>query len=137
MSDFKGRLETEFSELKSKLNGLSSFLQSEKVKELPQEQQILLVEQFHYMDGYFKALEKRIALLEGVKLEGGETFGMERVKLSFNPSGNPQVNLVKRIQADFIDLAQELKASGSDARYTSIAQTEAETASMYLVKSLF
>lgn len=137
MSDFKQRLETEFQELKSKLNGLRSFLQSEKIKELPQEQQILLVEQFHYMDGYFKALEKRIALLEGIKLEGRETFGMKRVKLSFNPSGNPQVNLVKRIQADFIDFAQELKESGADARCISIAQTDAETAAMYLVKLLF
>lgn len=137
MSDFKTRLETEFSELKSKIDGLRTFLQSEKVKELPQEQQILLVEQFHYMDGYFKALDKRIALLSGTKLEGGETFGMERVKLSFNPSGNPQVNLIKRIQADFIDLAQELKENGADARCASISQTEAETACMYLVKSNF
>lgn len=137
MSDFKTRLETEVSELREKHSGLKNFLNSDAVNKIDPEQKILLVEQFHYMDGYLKAVEKRISLLNGEKIEGELTIGMERVGLSFNPSGCPVVHLTKTIAASLIDLGEELKASGNNARSISIGQTEAETACMYLVKSNF
>lgn len=137
MSDFKTRLENEVKEETEKLGKLKQFLESEKVKELDSEMQCLINEQYHYQKGYVKVITKRLYILEGKGQAGTETLGMKRVGLGFNPSGNVNVHVAKTIQADFIDFAQELKESGADARCISIAQTDAETAAMYLVKSNF
>jgi hypothetical protein len=37
------------------------------------------------------------------------TLGERRVRLGFNPSGLPIVDKIKRVQADFIDLVDELQ----------------------------
>ncbi|KUF38942.1 hypothetical protein AV926_11860 [Myroides marinus] len=137
MSDFKTRLEIEASELREKHSGLKNFLNNDAVNKIDPKQKIWLVEQFHYMDGYLNTLDKRLASLNGEEIECKLTIGMERVGLSFNPSGSPVVHLTKTIAASLIDLGEELKASGNNARCVSIGQTEVETACMYLVKSNF
>ncbi len=137
MSDFKTRLENEVKEETEKLGKLSSFLRSEKIKDLDNEMQCLMFEQYHYQKGYVKTIIKRLDVLDGNTQQGIETLGMKRVGLKFNPSGNTNVHVIKTMQADFIDFAEFLKSTGSDARCASIAQTEAETAAMYLVKSNF
>ncbi|QQU04245.1 DUF7681 family protein [Myroides odoratus] len=137
MSDFKTRLENEVKEETEKLGKLKAFLESEKVKELDNEMQCLMCEQYHYQKGYVKVIKKRLDILEDKAQSGTETLGMKRVGLKFNPSGHVNVHVAKTIQADFIDFAEFLKSHGVDQRCASIAQTEAETAAMYLVKSNF
>lgn len=89
------------------------------------------------MSGYLNATKKRLALLAGDKLEGDQTTGMKRVGLDFNPSGSPVVHLTKTISASLIDLGEELRENEKDGRCISIAQTEIETACMFMVKSNF
>lgn len=64
------------------------------------------------------------------------SLGQQRVRASFNPSGNASVDGLKKIAADFIDSCELLKDSTSSEknRALSIAQTEMETAAMYAVK---
>ena len=64
------------------------------------------------------------------------TLGEKRVQRNFNPSANHQVEEVKQIFADAIDKIESLR-NNKNGRECSIAQTEAETACMYAVKSLF
>lgn len=68
------------------------------------------------------------------------TFGEKAVGLSFNPSGDADVNHIKRQFADVIDglnhLRNSLSASFEVKRMASIAITEAQTAQMWAVKAL-
>lgn len=66
------------------------------------------------------------------------TYGQKAVGLIFNPSGDPQVNRVKELYAEIIDLCHE--ARGQDrserARLFSTAITEAQMAQMWAVKAI-
>jgi hypothetical protein len=64
------------------------------------------------------------------------TLGEKRVQRNFNPSANPQVELLKTKYAAIIDALEVIRTNKND-REVSIAQTEAETSCMYAVKSLF
>ena len=70
------------------------------------------------------------------------TFGEKAVGLSFNPSGDPTVNVVKRQFADVIDNLHSLREdlhnppSGEVKRMLSIAITEAQGAQMWAVKAI-
>jgi len=70
--------------------------------------------------------------------ESETTFGEKAVGLSFNPSGDDKVILLKRFCADFIDACNELREDTSDPevkRMYSIAVTECQTAQMWAVKA--
>jgi hypothetical protein len=70
------------------------------------------------------------------------TYGEKAVGLTFNPSGDPQVEVVKKLYAQIIDICNELKASavnesnGEKARLLSVAITETQTAQMWAVKGV-
>ena len=64
------------------------------------------------------------------------TFGEKRVQRSFNPSANKHVETIKQSFANIIDALEEIK-NDKNAREISLAQTYAETACLYAVKSLF
>lgn len=72
-----------------------------------------------------------------------QTKGQYRVGIAFNPSGNPQVDELKRTAADFIDLIEKIECNamrGSDhsnevARCKAMAQSFAEDAAMWAVKA--
>jgi guanylate kinase len=69
-----------------------------------------------------------------------QTLGQKRVKAEFNPSKNDLVDQIKNTGAHFIDLCEQLKtkeATGEKIRLLSLAQTEAEAASMWAVKACF
>ena len=63
-----------------------------------------------------------------------QTLGEFRVRLSFNPSGDPKVNDIKRRFADLIDDIELAKSAHGDSRAGSEAQTLLETAAMFAVK---
>jgi hypothetical protein len=66
-----------------------------------------------------------------------QTFGERAVGLSFNPSGDDAVHLLKSAAASFIDLCNEARELTQDPeikRMYSIAITEAQTAQMWAVK---
>jgi len=67
------------------------------------------------------------------------TFGEKAVGLTFNPSGDPIVNELKREYAKIIDLCemkrQSLMAGSGAHRLWSIAITEAQGAQMWSVKA--
>lgn len=69
-----------------------------------------------------------------------QTYGQKAVGLSFNPSGDDEVALVKQAYAHIIDHLDELRnrrAKGSEgARLASIAITEAQAAQMWAVKAI-
>jgi hypothetical protein len=64
------------------------------------------------------------------------TLGQKRVQRNFNPTANQQVEEVKQIFADAIDKIETFR-NEKNGRECSIAQTEAQTACMYAVTSLF
>ena len=76
------------------------------------------------------------------------TYGEQAVGLAFNPSADPDVDLIKRKFADIIDFCAGKRAAAVDpaqatatksserARLFSIAITEAQTAQMWAVKAL-
>lgn len=64
------------------------------------------------------------------------TLGEKRVMRSFNPSANPDVELIKQGYAQVIDHLETIR-NERNGREVSIAQTEAETSCMYAVKALF
>jgi hypothetical protein len=66
------------------------------------------------------------------------TFGERAVGLSFNPSGNENVNTIKKHYADVIDLLHGLQetAEHEAKRQYAIAITDAETAQMRAVKAI-
>ncbi len=61
------------------------------------------------------------------------SLGAQRVRESFNPSGDMMVDKIKRYSADLIDLCEELKAL--DPRLAALAQTAYEEAAMWAVKA--
>lgn len=73
----------------------------------------------------------------------GPTFGEKAVGINFNPGGDEQVNKVKKLYAEIIDLMNDLKNKGESdtdnagrARLASIAITEAQGAQMWAVKAI-
>ena len=66
------------------------------------------------------------------------TFGERAVGLSFNPSGDPDVKMLKEAAASFIDSCNSLRHLSDDPevkRLYSVAITEAQTAQMWAVKA--
>lgn len=66
------------------------------------------------------------------------TYGAKAVGLSFNPSGDPVVNELKRLFSEIIDICNNMRiecANGERARLYSVAITEAQTAQMWAVKA--
>ncbi len=64
--------------------------------------------------------------------------GEYRVGIDFNPSGNSEVNAVKRMAADFINRVEGIASDSENPevkRLCSIAQTEMESAAMWAVKA--
>jgi hypothetical protein len=61
------------------------------------------------------------------------SIGEDRVRLSFNPSANEEVETIKRKVAELIDLCEELKPK--DGRLASLAQTAFEEGAMWAVKA--
>jgi hypothetical protein len=68
------------------------------------------------------------------------TYGEKAVGLTFNPSGDPDVDKVKRLYAEIIDLCFDRREtaprSGDYGRLFSIAITQAQQAQMWAVKAL-
>ena len=63
--------------------------------------------------------------------------GQERVGISFNPSGKPEVDSVKDMSAKIIDMLQPLVDHGGEAgRCAAVAQTRYEDAAMWAVKAI-
>ena len=65
------------------------------------------------------------------------TFGERAVGLTFNPSGDPTVNELKKLSAALIDECHRQRETNPDAeikRMYSVAITEAQTAQMWAVK---
>ena len=61
------------------------------------------------------------------------TLGETRVRKSFNPSANEEVEYIKQITALLIDFCETLKAK--DPRLAALAQTAFEEAAMWAVKA--
>lgn len=61
------------------------------------------------------------------------TKGEQVVRVSFNPSADNKVDVIKAKIAEVIDYVVE---NGKDPRLNSIALTQLETAAMFAVKSL-
>jgi hypothetical protein len=61
------------------------------------------------------------------------SIGEDRVRLSFNPSANAEVENIKRKAAELIDLCETLKQK--DGRLASLAQTAFEEGAMWAVKA--
>jgi hypothetical protein len=61
------------------------------------------------------------------------SIGEDRVRLSFNPSANAEVETIKRKVAELIDLCETLKQK--DGRLASLAQTAFEEGAMWAVKA--
>ena len=57
----------------------------------------------------------------------------DRVRVSFNPSSNPDVEKVKRLTADLINACEMFKAK--EPRLAALAQTAYEEAAMWAVKA--
>jgi len=66
---------------------------------------------------------------------GGNKPGAERVRLSFNPSGNTDVSEIKLATSQLIDYCEAFKLTGEQARYAALAQTAYEEAAMWAVKA--
>lgn len=67
------------------------------------------------------------------------TFGEDAVGLTFNPSNNPDVDKIKQLYAEIIDLLNYRRnqtGPGEKGRYLSVAITEAQTAQMWAVKGI-
>lgn len=73
------------------------------------------------------------------------TYGEKAVGLSFNPGNNADVNKIKKLSAELIDIMDDLRKSqnvlhdgkGSEGqRLCSIAITELQTAQMWAVKAI-
>lgn len=62
------------------------------------------------------------------------SIGEERVRYSFNPSGNGGVDEVKRLSAALIDWCETLKEK--EPRLAALAQTSYEEACMWAVKAI-
>ena len=69
-----------------------------------------------------------------------QTFGQKAVGLSFNPSQDMRVDVVKQHYAEIIDCLDFMRSDSSSTpeqkRLASIAITEAQGAQMWAVKAL-
>lgn len=65
------------------------------------------------------------------------SFGQKAVGLSFNPSGDPDVERLKTYYAAIIDMLDDMRSGGrsEQARLASVAITEAQGAQMWAVKA--
>jgi hypothetical protein len=61
------------------------------------------------------------------------TEGERRVRVSFNPSANSDVDRLKQKAAELIDLCERLK--GRNGRCAALAQTAFEEGAMWAVKA--
>lgn len=61
------------------------------------------------------------------------TVGEQRVRTTFNPSANTDVDVIEQKSAELINLCENLKAK--DPRLASLAQTSYEEAAMWAVKA--
>jgi hypothetical protein len=66
------------------------------------------------------------------------TYGEKAVGLTFNPSADPNVDKLKRLYAEIIDLCNQGREGDKSerGRLFSIAITEAQTAQMWAVKAV-
>jgi len=74
------------------------------------------------------------------------TYGEKAVGLTFNPSGDKNVERVKKLYAEIIDMLEGMRHGGSGEaptiasperyRLLSVAITEAQTAQMWAVKAI-
>jgi len=67
------------------------------------------------------------------------TFGEKAVGLSFNPSADSDVDKIKSLYAQIIDICADARTAGGPGergRLFSIAITEAQTAQMWAVKAV-
>jgi hypothetical protein len=67
------------------------------------------------------------------------TYGERAVGLTFNPSGDANVELIKQLYAEIIDRLDPLREGTTDPekkRLYSIAITEAQGAQMWAVKAI-
>lgn len=67
------------------------------------------------------------------------TFGEKAVGLTFNPSGDEQVQKIKELYAAVIDRLEVIRSQTDNnevKRLTSIAITEAQGAQMWAVKAI-
>lgn len=67
-----------------------------------------------------------------------QTLGQKRVRASFNPSNDSQVDLLKEKAADFIDFCEDMRKQFTDGealRLIALAQTHVEDAAMWAVKA--
>jgi hypothetical protein len=72
-------------------------------------------------------------------MEGKLTKGQEMVGLTFNPSNDATVDMIKTVYAQLIDKLIQVRddsASSEVKRLCSIAITEAQTAQMWAVKAV-
>jgi hypothetical protein len=66
------------------------------------------------------------------------TYGEKAVGLSFNPSGDKDVEKIKKLYAEIIDFcngARDMAGNSESKRLFSVAITEAQTAQMWAVKA--
>lgn len=65
------------------------------------------------------------------------TFGQRAVGLTFNPSGDPDVQRIKELYAEIIDICHAARGGNSPERNRlfSVAITEAQGAQMWAVKA--
>lgn len=67
------------------------------------------------------------------------TYGEKAVGLTFNPSNDENVQKVKELYAQIIDLCNSLRTEAGQSekgRLLSVAITEAQTAQMWAVKGV-
>jgi hypothetical protein len=66
-----------------------------------------------------------------------QSFGQKAVGASFNPSGSSEVDKLKGLYAEIIDLLNDIRGSerSERARLASVAITEAQGAQMWAVKA--
>ncbi|HEY2105079.1 MAG TPA: hypothetical protein VGH29_04810 [Candidatus Binataceae bacterium] len=73
-------------------------------------------------------------------MTGDQTLGQSRVRMSFNPSANQDVENIKMRAADLIDLCEDFKkkcgSNGEAVRLFALAQTHFEDAAMWAVKGV-
>ena len=64
------------------------------------------------------------------------SLGQDRVRVSFNPSGDSAVDQIKQKTADLIDLCEQYKSPFPEqGRCAALAQTAYEEAAMWAVKA--
>ena len=65
------------------------------------------------------------------------SIGEDRVRTKFNPSANSQVDQIKQVTAELIDICQGLKDGKltEQTRLAALAQTAYEEAAMWAVKA--